>query len=207
MMSAKNAESPTAPRNLTRRRRISLIALASALVIIASAIDPLAREALSEGRVMGSELLQLRLAYNSGVAFSLGDQLPTVAILAVTATITVAIGVFAWRTAPTNSLIQNVGLAAVVAGATANVIDRLSDGRVTDYFHTGWWPTFNLADTYITCGVVLLLAALLLESTAKNHTPRESEHLSQASRTETTAARQDQRPPQQRSHLKKSRLR
>lgn len=156
MMSAKNAESPTAPRNLTRRRRISLIALASALVIIASAIDPLAREALSEGRVMGSELLQLRLAYNSGVAFSLGDQLPTVAILAVTATITVAIGVFAWRTAPTNSLIQNVGLAAVVAGATANVIDRLSDGRVTDYFHTGWWPTFNLADVAIVCGALLL---------------------------------------------------
>ncbi|MDN5546255.1 MAG: signal peptidase II, partial [Rhodococcus sp. (in: high G+C Gram-positive bacteria)] len=34
----------------------------------------------------------------------------------------------------------------------------------TDYFHTGWWPTFNLADTYLTCGFILVAVSLLFES-------------------------------------------
>ncbi|MCP6220912.1 signal peptidase II, partial [Klebsiella pneumoniae] len=75
----------------------------------------------------------------------------------------VGIGVYAWRTVPTGSPLGTVGLSAIVAGAAANVIDRTVDGRVTDYFHTGWWPTFNLADTYLTCGVVLVIGSILWE--------------------------------------------
>lgn len=112
-----------------------------------------------------------RLTYNTGVAFSLGDQLPTAVVLTVTAAVTAAISVFAWRTAPDGRPIQTVGLAAIVAGATANVIDRLLDGKVTDYFYTGWFATFNLADTFITCGAVLVIGALLLESASKDDVP------------------------------------
>ena len=86
-------------------------------------------------------------------------------MLAVTAAITLGVGIYAWRTVPTASLVGTVGWSAILAGAAANVIDRAVDGKVTDYFHTGWWPTFNLADTYITCGVVLLVASLIFEST------------------------------------------
>ncbi|MEE2061709.1 signal peptidase II [Rhodococcus artemisiae] len=154
-----------------RHGRRALVAVAVALAAVALIIDPIAREALSGGRTVDLDLLQLRLAYNTGVAFSLGDQLPTAVVLTVTAAITATISIFTWRTAPDSRPIQTIGLAAIVAGATANVIDRILDGKVTDYFHTGWFPTFNLADTYITCGVVLVLGALLLESTSKDHTP------------------------------------
>ncbi|WP_050067539.1 signal peptidase II [Rhodococcus sp. RD6.2] len=156
-----------------RHARRALVATAAVLASAALVLDPIAREALSGGRTVDLGLLQLRLAYNTGVAFSLGNQLPTIVILAATAAITAAIAVFAWRTAPESRPIQTIGLAAIVAGAAANVIDRLLDGKVTDYFHTGWWPTFNLADTYITCGVVLVIGALLLDSTptSKDHTP------------------------------------
>ncbi|MBM4554970.1 signal peptidase II [Prescottella equi] len=147
-----------------RHGRRTLVAVAVVLAAVALVVDPIARESLSGGRSVDLGLLQLRLAYNTGVAFSLGDQLPTVVVLAVTAAITAAISVFAWRTAPESRPIQTIGLAAIVAGAAANVIDRLLDGKVTDYFHTGWFATFNLADTYITCGVVLVIGALLLES-------------------------------------------
>ncbi|MFD6859088.1 signal peptidase II [Rhodococcus sp. NPDC060090] len=154
-----------------RRRRGSLVVLAGALAALALILDPVARDALSDGRAIDLGLLQLRLTYNTGVAFSLGDQLPTAVVLAVTAAITATIAVYAWRTAPHSPPIQTLGLAAIVAGATANVIDRFLDGKVTDYFHTGWFATFNLADTYITGGVVLVLGALLLESTRKDPTP------------------------------------
>ena len=50
---------------------------------------------------------------------------------------------------------------AVVGGAVGNVIDRLRFGAVTDFIDLHWgeahWPTFNLADAAIVCGVALLL--------------------------------------------------
>ena len=55
-------------------------------------------------------------------------------------------------------------LAAVLGGALANLAnlaDRAADGVVTDYLHTGWWPTFNLADTAIATGAALLVLAEL----------------------------------------------
>ena len=43
---------------------------------------------------------------------------------------------------------------AVLGGASANLIDRALNGHVTDYLHTGWWPTFNVADTCIVLGAL-----------------------------------------------------
>lgn len=159
--------SDTATEYSTRTPRLRRVFVSAvvALAAVALFVEPVARRELSDGRTVDFGLLQLKLAYNSGVAFSMGDQLPMWIVLTVTAVITAGIGVYAWRTAPSSSLAAMIGLSLMVAGAAANVIDRAVDGRVTDYFHTGWWPTFNLADTYLTCGVVLLLAALLREST------------------------------------------
>ena len=55
------------------------------------------------------------------------------------------------------------GAGAVIGGAVANVLDRARDGVVTDYLHTGWWPTFNLADTFLVTGF-LVIAGLQLRS-------------------------------------------
>ena len=167
MTSAEPTTSTTAGWRHSRR---TLAAVTVALAAVALVVDPIARHMLSGGRTIDLGPMELRLTYNTGVAFSLGDQLPTIVVLAVTAAITATIAVFAWRTAPNNHPIQTVGLAAIVAGAAANAIDRTLDGKVTDYFHTGWFATFNLADTYITCGVALVIGALLLE-TGKDHTP------------------------------------
>ena len=41
----------------------------------------------------------------------------------------------------------------------ANVIDRAADGLVTDYLHTGWFPTFNLADVFVVTGAAVLVLA------------------------------------------------
>lgn len=168
-MTSADSSGPWSIAAGVRRGRGVLVMLVGALVAVAVLLDPIARGALSGGRTIDFGILQLRLAYNSGVAFSLGDQLPAAVILAGTAALTTAIGVFAWRTAPERPALQTIGLAAITAGAAANVIDRFLDGKVTDYFHTGWWPTFNLPDTYITCGVILIIGGLLLETTGREH--------------------------------------
>ncbi|WP_240498168.1 signal peptidase II [Williamsia sp. 1135] len=71
--------------------------------------------------------------------------------------LSLALIIYGWRTAATAPTISTAGLALMAGGANANVIDRALDGRVTDYFHTGWWPTFNLADTFLTAGVMLVV--------------------------------------------------
>ena len=60
----------------------------------------------------------------------------------------------------------------MIGGALANVIDRAGDGEVTDFLHTGWWPTFNLADTFLIIGFIgIALLQLHAERMARNAMP------------------------------------
>ena len=81
-------------------RRVILVVVGLALIAIALSAEPVARRTLSGARTVDMGLLQLKLAYNSGVAFSIGQQLPAWIILAVTAAITLGVGIYAWRTVP-----------------------------------------------------------------------------------------------------------
>ena len=56
---------------------------------------------------------------------------------------------------------QHVGFAFVLAGALGNVVDRAVRGYVVDFIHVRHWPVFNVADSAITLGVVMLLAQML----------------------------------------------
>ncbi|HEY8679641.1 MAG TPA: signal peptidase II [Candidatus Dormibacteraeota bacterium] len=49
-------------------------------------------------------------------------------------------------------------LGLVMGGALGNAFDRLLYGSVTDFLAVHWWPTFNIADSAISIGVVLLVA-------------------------------------------------
>ncbi|WP_051247170.1 signal peptidase II [Nocardioides halotolerans] len=147
------------PDTSIRRERTGRV-----LVLLTAAtfagIDLVAKAA-SEVRLASSTvdlgLLQLQLAYNSGVAFSMGNRLPAGVIVAITAALVVVMTAYAWRWAPRAGLVERIAAGAVIGGALANVLDRARDGRVTDYLHTGWWPTFNLADTFLVCGSIVIV--------------------------------------------------
>ena len=162
--------SRTATRSGTSRAAVLLTAATAA------AID-LATKAASEARLADSSvdlgLLQLRLGYNSGVAFSMGDRLPVGVIVAITAAVTVTIATYAWHRAPHAGWTEKIAGGAVIGGATANVVDRARDGVVTDYLHTGWWPTFNLADTFLVTGF-LVIALLHARPERTTDTPVET---------------------------------
>ena len=143
----------------TGRRTLVLTALALTVTAVLGGV--LAERALIDGPGPWMGPLQLRLTYNPGVAFSVGNTLPGWLVTAGTSTITLLVAVYAWRTVPILPAVGRAGLAAVLAGALANVIDRATDGVVTDYLHTGWFPTFNLPDVYITGGAVLIVVGAL----------------------------------------------
>ncbi len=100
--------------------------------------------------------LGLDLGSNSGSAFSLFTG--NAAALAVVAVVLVAVlGFLALRT---RRVAVAVGLGLVLGGAVGNLADRLVRGHhgdVVDFVTLTHWPTFNVADSAITVGVVLLL--------------------------------------------------
>lgn len=101
------------------------------------------------------------LAWNTGVSFSLfnsyGD-LGTKILLGVSSVIT--LGFLAWLLTARNYWLA-LGLGLIISGAIGNLIDRVRFGAVVDFLHfyygTFSFPAFNLADTFITIGVILIL--------------------------------------------------
>jgi signal peptidase II len=108
-------------------------------------------------RILG-DFVTLQLAHNPGVAFSmnLGGALQTPLILLALAFVTY----LAVRSDRTTLGMWGFGL--IIGGALGNVADRLPDGLVTDFVRVGSFPVFNVADSCITVGVVLLLAEMVL---------------------------------------------
>lgn len=72
-----------------------------------------------------------------------------------------------------------LALSLVLGGAIGNVIDRLRHGYVIDFIdvHAGGyhWPAFNIADSAITCGIILLLLDAAREMLAERKVKREEE--------------------------------
>lgn len=53
--------------------------------------------------------------------------------------------------------LETLSLSFVIGGAIGNGIDRLFLGFVIDFIDLGWWPVFNIADTFLVLGVLLLI--------------------------------------------------
>jgi signal peptidase II len=97
---------------------------------------------------------------NSGIAFGLfASATPLVTLLTA-----LAVGwmlVFFARSGARHPVLP-VALGLLIGGSTSNLIDRIRLGHVTDFLDLGWWPAFNLADSFIVIGVAILFAALVL---------------------------------------------
>lgn len=116
----------------------------------------------------------LTYVHNTGAAFSFlsdagGWQRWFFAGLAVL--ISAAITVWLAKLKQNETLLA-MALALVLGGAVGNLIDRLAYGYVIDfidvYYQTWHWPAFNIADSAITLGVVLMIA----ESFGLGHTEK-----------------------------------
>jgi signal peptidase II len=108
-------------------------------------------------------LLNWTLAFNTGAAFSFlhdagGWQRWLFSVLAI---VVCSVLVVWLRRLPRTEWRTALPLALVIGGALGNLIDRVRFGRVTDFievYHQQWsWPAFNVADSAISVGAVLLI--------------------------------------------------
>ena len=56
---------------------------------------------------------------------------------------------------------MRISLGLIIGGAFGNLIDRIRDGGVVDFISVGWWPAFNIADSAISIGIVILIFTLM----------------------------------------------
>jgi signal peptidase II len=132
------------------------------VALVVTALDALtkawARHALATRAVHLAGGAWLRLAYNSGISFSLhqGGALVTSVVTVAVALGVLVVGLRARVGAPA------VGFGLLIGGGLANVIDRLaaSPHRVTDFVALGSFPLFNLADACITAGFIVLVVVV-----------------------------------------------
>lgn len=57
----------------------------------------------------------------------------------------------------------------ICIGASSNIFDRLFYGGVIDYLSLGWWPVFNLSDTFIVCSVIWLVVSPQIKLLGHSH--------------------------------------
>ena len=62
---------------------------------------------------------------------------------------------------------QKIGFALIVSGGISNIIDRVRLGGVVDFLHSPFWPTFNVADSFITIGAALIIIELIIQQVRK----------------------------------------
>lgn len=116
---------------------------------------------------------RLSYATNRGVAFSLfaDSQFDLRWALAVISLAAALFVVSYFRRAPAAMARLNVALALLLAGIVGNLMDRVRLGEVVDFIELHWrdlysWPTFNIADSAICVGAVLLALEMMREERA-----------------------------------------
>ena len=113
-----------------------------------------------EGSIKICSFIQLVEVWNSGISFGLFRTLPYRDLLFSILAISV-INVLLYLLYKAEDKLTCLGFTLMIGGATGNVVDRIYWKAVYDfiYFHIGdwYWPAFNLADSYIVCGMFILL--------------------------------------------------
>jgi signal peptidase II len=105
--------------------------------------------------------LEVYYITNTGVAFGLlqgGGRVYAIIPLLIG----VGIALY-YRTLSAGQWLIRLSLGLQFSGAIGNVIDRLRIGHVIDFIHVPYWPVFNVADSAVSVGTVLLVLFLLRE--------------------------------------------
>ncbi|MCA1780164.1 MAG: signal peptidase II [Xanthomonadaceae bacterium] len=154
---------------MTIPRYAAWLLLAAVIVVLDLWTKYLASASLELYRPVAlTSWLNLTLAHNTGAAFSfLADGQGWQRwffVIAATLISLVLLG-WLWRL-PLNARALPVALALLLGGAIGNLVDRIRLGYVVDFIdvhYAGWhWPAFNIADSAIVIGVILMLIESLL---------------------------------------------
>jgi signal peptidase II len=141
-----------------------------ALILGLAVLDQVAKAAVAGGvelyRVIPviPGFFNITHIHNSGAIFGIlsgSGKLPVFLILTGTSLFALGFVVYYFVKTPAADRLTKISLALILAGALGNLTDRILRGYVIDFldFHVGvhHWPFFNVADSCITVGALLLV--------------------------------------------------
>ena len=154
--------------NAARQRRTLYLLSFWAFIL---AFDQITKAVVRNTMYVGESIpadAPVRLTYvrNTGSAFGLfPNQTLVLTIAAAVGVIVIAYVLL--RQGKASNLLA-ISLTMQLAGAIGNLIDRISYGYVVDFVDFRFWPVFNVADSSITIGFLLLAVALLFSRDSKD---------------------------------------
>lgn len=124
-----------------------------------------AAEAHEVGAVIAEPIpgvLGFKLVHNAGGAWGMFDDM-TMALVVLSLIICAIVIAYMLVIEPGCSVLMTVGLSLVFAGGFGNMVDRATGGYVIDFIQVLFvdFPVFNIADIGVTCGIAVVMAALL----------------------------------------------
>jgi len=110
---------------------------------------------------------------NTGAAFGIFTDKST--ILSIVALVGIVVIFIFYRKVGMASLLGSISLGMVFGGAVGNLIDRIRIGHVTDFIYVRlwgetYWPAFNVADSCISVGMILLIWFMIRQIVKKDAT-------------------------------------
>lgn len=123
-------------------------------------------------------LFRITHVQNQGAAFGLFADSPSewkvAALIAFSVLALVVVSVLLWKNSSTISS-TGIALSLILGGAVGNLWDRIVLGHVTDFLHfyigRHQWPDFNIADSAIVIGALLLVSEIIFTKTAAEGSP------------------------------------
>lgn len=142
-----------------------MLAIAAVVILIDQVTKVLAVVNLENARPIElvGDTVRLVLLRNPGAAFSMGTE--STVVLSIVATV-VVLGLL-WFSRRVHSAWWAWGLGLILGGAAGNLVDRyvrapgILQGHVVDFMSVGWWPVFNVADSCLVAGVIVVAVAVL----------------------------------------------
>lgn len=138
--------------------------------------------------------LSLVYSHNMGVAFGLFQNMASV--LTVVSLLISFGALYVYIVYLPNHLWSvQVSIGLILGGALGNIADRITLGYVVDFIQVGWWPIFNIADSAITVGAVILAFYLLFapEEELEPPNPQDERLLSELLHHDVGTLEKDQR--------------
>lgn len=140
---------------------ISLVILIADQISKIWIVEQLGPEPALKYKTIIGDWFRFVYSQNTGIAFNFfPDMSPVFIITSVLISALVIYGYIAHL--PNRSLFVQFSIGLILGGAMGNTIDRIRMGFVIDFIQVGWWPVFNVADSAITTGAVILAIYLLV---------------------------------------------
>ena len=162
MQSTETTAAPASRFPHPRARLLLFWGAAAAVIALDQVTKTIIRSALERGESWPDPDWPVRIRYvtNTGAAFGiLQDQ---TSFLIVMALIGLAAIYLYYRYPPFEHGVVPIAIGMMLGGAAGNLIDRIRLGRVTDFIDFRFWPAFNVADSSISIGIVVILAGYVL---------------------------------------------